>query len=75
MNINYTCRHCRRCIGILPGTDVEWKRLGIEQLSDAEKDDMVAFIAGDIHVKIICNHCEDAYDANPLLHEMDFIIQ
>ncbi len=50
--------------------------LGFNQLSGQEKEEMIQYHDnGDIHVKTICESCEDTLGQHPQYHELDFFIQ
>lgn len=76
MDIYYTCRHCNTCQGSIPKQHVPMEQLGLDQLTAVELQDVVIYDRlGNIHVQITCDYCEEAFKQNPLLHEIDFIIQ
>lgn len=75
MNVYYTCRHCGVDMGKLPIDTVILKQLGFEQLTNQEMQEMIVTDSyGDMHVSIVCNHCEAALESNPSLHAVDYII-
>lgn len=50
--------------------------LGFHQLSDQERQEMISYNPnGDIHVKAICEDCQEALERNPDLHQHDTFIQ
>jgi len=52
------------------------EQLGLDQLTAVELQDVVMYDPlGNIHIQITCDYCEEAFKQNPLLHEIDFIIQ
>lgn len=76
MSLYYTCRHCHTCLGMLTKQQIQLEQLGINQLSAEEHKEFIMYDPlGNIHVKTICENCEEALESNPSLHEVDFIIQ
>ncbi|PLR93301.1 anti-sigma-F factor Fin family protein [Bacillus sp. T33-2] len=75
MAIHYFCRHCGVKIGSLHRMSVHADHLGIHKLTDEERHDMVTYEnTGDIHIKSICEDCQEALERNPDLHEHDYLI-
>lgn len=76
MSYVYTCRHCGHVIGILQQEINHESRLGFDQLSNQEKQDMIHYESnGEIHIQSICESCEEALGNNPHYHELDSFIQ
>lgn len=76
MSIIYECRHCRRVLGELDQRTVGISDLGIDQLSQEEKNQMIKYHDdGDLSVYIICESCEASLEDNPHYHELEFFIQ
>ncbi|WP_028390516.1 anti-sigma-F factor Fin family protein [Bacillus cihuensis] len=75
MALHYTCRHCGTKIGTLSETILHSEQLGLTQLNDEERQDMIAYDSvGNVHVKAICEDCHEALQKNPDLHQNDYII-
>ncbi|WP_071458814.1 anti-sigma-F factor Fin family protein [Bacillus massilinigeriensis] len=75
MAIHYHCRHCGVKIGSLENISYDSGSLGIDKLTDAERQEMVSYEgSGDIHIKSICEDCQEALDRNPDFHEHDYLI-
>lgn len=75
MAIHYYCRHCGVKIGSLEKVSYYSDSLGINKLSDAERQEMVSYeSSGDIHIKSICEDCQEALERNPGFHEHDYLI-
>ena len=76
MSIIYKCRHCEHVIGKIDQQVVDTSMLGWEQLSTEDKQDMIQYQSnGDIHIKSICEDCEDSLGRYPEYHELDYFIQ
>lgn len=74
--ITYFCRHCRNSIGSLSHDMVDTNVLGIEELSEQDRSEMIQHKEnGDVHVQTICENCQNALESNPHYHELDFFIQ
>jgi hypothetical protein len=68
MAVNYVCRHCRTSIGSLDQSDLTETRLGFHSLTPEERSDIIAYNAnGDVTVKVVCDYCREALEANPEL--------
>lgn len=76
MSIHYNCRHCGVKIGSIDRMSIHSESLGFHQLNDEERKDMINYQEnGDIHVKSICEDCQEALDRNPHFHENQTFIQ
>lgn len=76
MSIVYTCRHCGHIIGKLDQQVVNTSVLGWDELSAKDKIDMIHYHSnGDVHIRIICENCEESLGRHPEYHELDFFIQ
>lgn len=76
MAIRYYCRHCQVKVGEIDRDSVESNLLGFQLLDKDERLDMVNYQHnGDIHVKTICEDCQEALERNPNLHELNTFIQ
>ena len=68
MAVNYICRHCKSEIGSLPGETISEARLGFHFLTPEERSDIIAYNPnGDVTVKVVCDYCSEAIEANPEL--------
>jgi hypothetical protein len=68
MAITYYCRHCGTTVGEIRDEQVSEYELGFHHLTPEERFDMITYQAsGDIMVKVICDYCKSALDANPEL--------
>ena len=75
MSIHYHCRHCGVKLGILEQSLVEVERLGLHTLNEEERQEMVKYQSnGDVHVKSICEDCQESLQRNPDYYQNDFII-
>ncbi|GGG24620.1 anti-sigma-F factor Fin family protein [Paenibacillus abyssi] len=68
MAVNYVCRHCKTGIGSLSGDAASEARLGFHFLTPEERSDIIAYNPnGDVTVKVVCDYCREAIEANPEL--------
>jgi len=75
MAIIYKCRHCHHEIGKITNQIVSSSMLGLDQLSNEEKQKMVQFKAnGDMHILSICENCETSLSLHPNYYELEFFI-
>ena len=75
MAIHYQCRHCQLPLGSLTQS-VHASDLGIHVLDSSHRDEVLTYQEnGDIHVRAICEDCQEALATNPTLHELDHLIQ
>lgn len=76
MSLYYTCRHCNSCLAMIPKQEVHIEKLGFQSLTAEEHQELIMYDPlGNIHVRIICEDCEEALASNPSLHGVDYIIQ
>lgn len=76
MSFVYKCRHCGHVIGKLEQKILSTSRLGLDQLSIEDKKEMISHQNnGDIHIRSICESCEETLGHHPQYHELDFFIQ
>lgn len=75
MAIKYQCRHCGVQMGTLENMSLDSEKLGIHQLSEEERLDMVSYeTSGDIHIKAICEDCHESLSRNPEYYQNDYLI-
>ncbi|WP_062107770.1 anti-sigma-F factor Fin family protein [Bacillus niameyensis] len=75
MIVHYYCRHCTADIGTIDSSSLTEEQLGIQTLSENEKQEMVSYGAnGDIRIQTICENCQEALEENPDLHQYDYLI-
>lgn len=75
MGIHYHCRHCGIKMGTLDQNSIETERLGFHTLNDEERQDMITYNSnGDIHIKSICEDCQESLEKNPEYYQNDFLI-
>ncbi|WP_077623906.1 anti-sigma-F factor Fin family protein [Sediminibacillus massiliensis] len=76
MSVVYRCNHCGVVVGQLDQQVLDTEKLGWNQLSQEERAEMINYQQnGDIHIKTICENCEDTFQQHPHYHELDFFIQ
>lgn len=64
----YVCRHCRTTIGELGSGQANELQLGFHFLTPAERSDIISYNPnGDVVVKVVCDYCREALEANPEL--------
>ncbi|MED3624596.1 anti-sigma-F factor Fin family protein [Neobacillus thermocopriae] len=75
MAIHYHCRHCGTKLGSIEQTSIHSETLGLHKLTEQERLEMVTYDSlGNIHIKAICEDCQEALERNPDYHQYDFII-
>jgi hypothetical protein len=68
MSVKYICRHCQTTIGEIDAGAIDEARLGFHFLTPEERRDIISYsLNGDTVVKVICDYCKEALDANPEL--------
>ncbi|WP_040953040.1 anti-sigma-F factor Fin family protein [Gorillibacterium massiliense] len=68
MAITYICRYCKTQMGSLETGAVDEFRLGLQFLTPGERRDIIAYTPdGGMTVKVVCEFCREALDANPEL--------
>ncbi|HLQ97615.1 MAG TPA: anti-sigma-F factor Fin family protein [Candidatus Dormibacteraeota bacterium] len=76
MSYVYMCRHCGHVIGELEQSILTASKLGFDRLSTEDKQEMIRYQSnGEIHIKSICESCQETLGNNPHYHELDFFIQ
>ncbi|MCM3164655.1 anti-sigma-F factor Fin family protein [Metabacillus litoralis] len=76
MALHYYCRHCGVKVGSLENQSLSSQQLGFDSLTNDERQEMITYQQnGDMHVKTICEDCQDALHRNPDLHQVDNLIQ
>lgn len=75
MPLHYYCRHCGVKIGSIEKS-VFCVDLGFHHLTNEERKEMIEYLPnGDIHVKSICEDCQEALERNPDFHQYENFIQ
>lgn len=75
MAIHYFCRHCGYKVGSLSQVSLHSEQVGLHKLSDEDRMDMVSYEEnGDIHIKTICEDCQESLSRNPDYHQSDYLI-
>ncbi|OEH84341.1 hypothetical protein BHU72_11080 [Desulfuribacillus stibiiarsenatis] len=69
MKFIYHCKHCHTVIDILEADRTIEKDLGLQDLSQQEKDELLYFDAAEqsVYVRTVCDFCYEAIQANPEL--------
>mgnify|MGYP001454572013 FL=1 len=68
MSVKYICRHCRLIVGEIDAARVTEQQLGFHFLTPEERRDIISYNPnGDVTVKVICDYCREALEANPEL--------
>lgn len=76
MSIIYKCRHCGDVIGSLMQQSHSTSELGLDALTEIEQKSMMEHKDnGDVHVKIICESCEESLEQHPNYYELEHFIQ
>ncbi|EGL19688.1 anti-sigma-F factor Fin [Paenibacillus chitinolyticus] len=69
MSVKYICRHCQSSIGEISRDQVSEYQLGFHFLTPEERSDIIAYnMDGGVTVKVVCDYCKQALDANPELN-------
>ena len=68
MTIKYVCRHCGMNLGVIERDDISEMDLGFHFLTPAERKDIITYNHdGDVVVRLSCDYCREALEANPEL--------
>lgn len=71
MALRYYCRHCGTNVGQINQQEMSYNRLGFNNLSLEERMDMLQYDPnGDLHVKVICEDCQESLERNPDYHAL-----
>jgi hypothetical protein len=66
MSIKYYCRCCNSKIGEIDQEDVTEYELGFHHLTPTERQEIISFQDdGHVQVRVICDYCKEAFEANP----------
>jgi len=75
MTIKYVCKHCQNEIATI-NSSVTDSQLGLNALSEQEKQDMISYDSmGNMQVNICCDYCYEALNANPDLLQYNSPLQ
>jgi hypothetical protein len=75
MALHYYCRHCGAKVGTIDQVSIYSEQLGFHHLTEEERLEMISYQPnGDIHVKTICEDCQEALTRNPELHQYEKFI-
>lgn len=76
MALHYYCRHCGVKVGSIENQSLHSQQLGFHQLTVDERNEMIEYQNnGDIHIKTICEDCQEALHRNPDYYGLDTFIQ
>jgi hypothetical protein len=68
MSVIYYCRHCGTKVGEIEDDTVSEYALGFHHLTPEERSELISYQAGgNVTVKVVCDYCKSALDANPEL--------
>jgi hypothetical protein len=68
MSVKYICRHCLTFMGEINEATVTEQQLGFHFLTPEERRDIISYnMDGDVTVKVVCDYCREALEANPEL--------
>jgi hypothetical protein len=68
MSVKYICRHCHTFVGEINNGAISEYQLGFHFLTPEERRDIISYnIDGDVTVRVVCDYCREALDANPEL--------
>ncbi|MVP02182.1 anti-sigma-F factor Fin family protein [Paenibacillus lutrae] len=69
MSVKYICRHCQSKVGEISQGEISEYQLGFHFLTPEERSDIIAYnVDGGVTVKVVCDYCKQALDANPELN-------
>lgn len=75
MAVHYYCRHCGTEVGQLDHNEMSYNRLGFNNLTLDERMEMLHYQTnGDLHVKVICEDCQESLERNPDNHALNTFI-
>jgi hypothetical protein len=68
VSVTYVCRHCQMKIGQLDQHYAKEDLLGFHFLTPEERQSIISYNPnGDVTVKVVCDYCKEALEANPEL--------
>jgi hypothetical protein len=68
MSVKYVCRYCHTAVGEIKKEDINEFQLGFHFLTPEERKDIISYNQnGHITVKVACDYCTEAIEANPEL--------
>lgn len=68
MTVKYICRHCQQNMGEIASNTASEFQLGFHFLTPEERRDIISYNPnGDVTVKLVCDYCREALEANPEL--------
>lgn len=68
MSFRYECRCCGMTIGEIHRSDISEDQLGLSSLTPEERQHIISKEqSGDTVIRILCDYCKEALDANPEL--------
>jgi hypothetical protein len=68
MSVKYICRHCLTFVGEINAGSISEQQLGFHFLTPEERRDIISYnMDGDVTVKVVCDYCREALEANPEL--------
>ncbi|PYZ91582.1 peptide ABC transporter permease [Salipaludibacillus keqinensis] len=71
MAVHYYCRHCNSKVGLIDSA-VDSRQLGLQQLTEQEKQEMIEYDKeGHVHIRTICEDCEQTLIEYPNYHEQE----
>ncbi|WP_416148120.1 anti-sigma-F factor Fin [Salipaludibacillus sp. HK11] len=71
MSVHYYCRHCQQKVGSIEA-NVDTRQLGLEQLNEQDKQEMIEYDKeGHVHIRTICEDCEQTLKDHPTYHEQE----
>ncbi|OAS19481.1 anti-sigma-F factor Fin family protein [Paenibacillus oryzisoli] len=66
--IKYICRHCHTFVGEINQRAITEQQLGFHFLTPDERRDIISYNTnGDVTVRVVCDYCREALEANPEL--------
>ncbi|WP_080871813.1 anti-sigma-F factor Fin [Oceanobacillus timonensis] len=76
MVIYYGCRHCGNDLGVLHDTEMDVSMRFFDLLKEQDMAEMLTSEKdGSFRLEVICEYCQQALDAHPDYHELDYFLQ
>lgn len=75
MLIHYRCKYCRTTIAELHHDQVNFEKLGFNQLTEEQKNELIKYHhEGEADIFVICESCESALYQHPNYRELTYFI-
>ncbi|OCL25750.1 hypothetical protein U472_15630 [Orenia metallireducens] len=68
MNVIYRCDKCQKIIEHLELGDFSQESLGLNILTDQEKEDIIKMENDTVYINLTCDDCAEDYDWSSVIH-------